>query len=295
MDRVECAGRALARAFGYGCAWDTRHTSGADAWSPKGEAEPCGVRFTGTLEDDDASAASDGLPLCRETETLHRAGDSVSTWLGKQNAAPNRLTPDQRRARAKLTPAERASLWAWERANPLTDGDDRDPRRPREFEHWKRTRAGAGVQVVRPLHNMDQCALEALASIPNPLQSVLLLFALQDGRYWSTVELYARAALPTSWHKGIPEGMFRLLTSPAKRTRAKALGMRETDWDDMSRPALMLFESWLERAADAFLMELERPAPITGSQGNGQPSEAWWRQPDMSAPVRGGPSTSPRP
>ena len=294
MDRVECAGRALARAFGYGCAWDTRHTSGADAWSPMGEAKPRGVRITGTLEDDDASAASDGLPVCRETETLHRAGDSVSAWLGKPDGDPRFLTPEQRRARAKLTPDERASLWDWERANPLTAGQQHNPRRPRELEHWKRTRAGAGVQVVRPLHDMDQCALEALAGISNPLQSILLLSALQDGRYWPTVELFARAVLPNHSHKGIPEGMYRMLTAPAKRSRAKSLGMRETDWDDMSRPALRLFESWLERAADAFLARLDKPLPTAGSQGNGQPSETWWRPPPVSADVRGGPSTSPR-
>ncbi len=294
MDRVECACRALARAFGYGCAWDTRHTSGTDAWSPMGEAKPRGVRITGTLDENDNSAASDGLPVCRETETLHRAGDSVSTWLGKPDADPRLLTPEQRRARAKLTAAECESLWSWERANPLTAGQQNNPRRPRELEHWKRTRAGLGVQVVRPLHNMDQCALEALAGIPNPLQSILLLSALQEGRYWPTVELYARAALPNGAHKGIPEGMYRLLTSPPKRTRAKSLGMRETVWDDMSRPALRLFESWLDRAADAFLIGLERPAPITGSQGSGQPTETWWRPPAVSAAVRGGPSTSPR-
>jgi hypothetical protein len=277
------------RAFGYGRAWDTRLTHGEDRWQPASEVT-ADLSLGGYMEEEEPSAVSDGLPVCRETETLQRAGESVSAWLGRSDAQT--LTPEQRRARAKLSPAQMESLWAWERANPLHKGQQRNPRRPREFEHWKRTRSGQGVQVVRPLHTMDQCAIEALAGIAKPLQSTLLLYALQDGRYWLTVERHARAMLPSEAHAGIPEGMFRLLTDPPKRARAKALKMRETEWDAMSRPALHLFESWIERAAETFMQQLDKPPPITGSQGNGHRAETWWRPIEPSAVVRGGPPAS---
>jgi hypothetical protein len=291
MDQVECAARILVRAFGYGRAWDTRHTHGEDRWEPATEVT-VELSLGGQIEEDEPSAASDGLPVCRETETLQRAGESVSAWMGRHDAQT--LTREQCRARAKLTPEQKKSLWAWELANPLHKGQQHNPRRPREFEHWKRTRSGPGVQVVRPLHTMDQCAIEALVGIPKPLQSTLLIYALQDGRYWPTVERYACASLPHAAHAGVPEGMFRLLTDPSKRLRAKELRMRETEWDAMSCPALRLFESWIERAANTFLQQLDKAAPVAGTQGNGHLSETWWRPVDQCADVRGGSPASSR-
>lgn len=282
MDRIECASRILARAFGYGRAWEARIMYGEGGWQPSGVERTAEVSLGGAMEDDEPSAITDGLPICRETETLQRAGESVSEWLGRPNAT--NLTPAQRRARAKLTPEQMADLWAWERANPLHKGQQHNPRRPREFEHWKRTRSGAGVRVVRPLHAMDQCALEALAGIPRPLQATLLLYALTDGRHWPTVERHARAVLPVEAHPGIAEGMYRLLKDPAKRQRSRELKMRETDWDAMSLPALRLFESWLDRAAARFMDQLDRPPPVTGGHTDGHRAETWWRPPHCPQP-----------
>lgn len=259
MDNVECAGRILARAFGCGRTWDTKYTWGGDHWGSSGE-EPSKMSLGGCVENDDSSPVSDGLTACRETETLERAGDSVSGWLGREGAHQYTLSPEQRRARVKLTREEMESLWAWERQNQLNVGQRNNPRRPRELEHWKRTRSGGGVRVVRPIHAMDQDALEALSCIPTPLQDILLLYALQDYSYWPNVERYARAALPPNAHAGIEEGMYRLLKYPPKRARAKEWQLRESEWDAMSRPALQLFESWIARAADKFLQQLERPA-----------------------------------
>lgn len=294
MDKVECAARILARAFGYGRAWETRYTFGEDQWRPSSDSATAEVALSGQVAEDEPSAVSDGLPVCRETETLQRASDSVSVWLGRPDAEPRTLTPEQRRERAKLTPERLEALWAWESANPLAKGQRSNPHRPREFEHWQRTRVGPGVQVIRPKHSMHQCALEALAGIPKPLQSTLLLYALQDGRFWPTIERYARATLPQTAHDGIGEGMYRLLKEPSKKARAQELRMRESTWAAMSDPALRLFESWVERAADAFLLQLDRPAPIAGSHGSGHRAETWWRPVEPSAAVRGGPPASPR-
>lgn len=277
MDKVETAARILARAHGYGRAWDTQYTYGEDRWRPSADTTTAEVTVGGDLEDEESPAITDGLPICKETETLQRASESVSTWLGRQNATE--LTPEQRKARASLTETQREALWAWERANPLAEGQKANPYRPKEFEHWKRTRSGRGVRVVRPIHSMDQCALEALVGIPKPLQATLLVYALQDARHWETVERYARAVLPEAAHRGIPEGMYRLLKEPSKRTRAKELRMRETEWDSMSRPALRLFEAWVERASTQFLQQLERQPRPSGSHGNGHRTETWWRPP----------------
>jgi hypothetical protein len=279
MDKVDLAARILARAFGYGRAWDTRYTYGDDEWLPSPEATTAEVVLGDSLEEVEPCAVSDGLSVCRETETLQRARDSVSAWLGREDAQAADLTREQVKARATLTDAQMRALWTWERAHPLTRRNDRSPYRPREFEHWKRTRAGRGVQVVRPMHGMNQCALEALAGIERPLQATLLVYALQDGSQWPTVERYARAVLPKSAHKGIPEGMYRLLKEPSKRTRAKELRMRVIEWDAMSAPALGLFESWVERAAGLFLQQLERQPRVAGSQSSGHRTETWWRPP----------------
>ena len=281
MDKLECAGRTLARALGYGSAWNAPHAVGEAAWKPAGEARPVGVSLGGVREAEADSAIDDGLPVCRETETLERASGSVSAWLGRPDTLPRNLTADQRRERAKRSTERMHELWAWEIANPVTRGQTNNPRRPREYEHWKRTKSGAGVQVVRPLHRMNQCALEALAGLPTPLQATLQLYATGDARQWPVVERYARACLQVAHHAGIAEGMFRLLTHPTARTRAKALRMREFEWNAKSLPALRLFESWAARAADAFLLALDSPLPMTGSQGSGHRTETWWRPPAL--------------
>lgn len=289
MDKVEQVARILARTFGYGTAWEAHVTSGADTWMPEAEGMPAAVRLTGSLEDDAQATVSDGLPVCRETETVERAGDSVSAWIGRQNAPEHFLTATQRRARAKLTPERCAELWAWEAANPLNLGQRGNPHSPREFEHWQRTQHGAGVHVARPQVRLNESALVALAALAKPLQATLLLYALGEERHWTTAQRYARACLPGVADDDIAEGMLRLLTEPSKRQRAKERTMRETEWDTRSLPALRLFESWLERAAAGFMQRLEGPEPITGSQGDGLPAETWWHPERLSADVRGGP------
>lgn len=281
MDNAECAARILARAFGYGQAWE--------------------ARLVNVPADDSPALAPDGLAVCHEAKTLERTGDSVSVWLGRQGAQDWQLTPEQRQARATLPPEERERLWAWERANPLAKGQQANPYRPREFDRWVSAKA---VQIMRPLNAMDTCALEALAGIPKPLQATLLLYALQDGRHWPTVETYARATLPASAHVGIPEGMFRLLVGRSVDSRARALKMRRADYVEMTTPALHLFEDWLQRASETFLAALDRPPPPAGSQGNAHTTQEWLRPPEMPAPVRlleglsahvrGPPPTSPK-
>jgi hypothetical protein len=93
----------------------------------------------------------------------------------------------------------------------------------------------------------------ALAGLDKPLQAILQVYALTDGRHWPTVERYARAALPKSAHAGIAEAMFRVLVHASHRDSAKRLRMRETDYKDMIRPALALFDRWLWLAADEFI------------------------------------------
>jgi hypothetical protein len=67
MDKVETAARVLARAFGYGRAWDTQYTYGEDQWQPSPEETTAEVALDGSLEGDELCAISDGLPVCRET------------------------------------------------------------------------------------------------------------------------------------------------------------------------------------------------------------------------------------
>lgn len=290
MDNLEIAGRMLAHAFGYGTAWQARYVQSAGEWAPVRESRPAGVSLGGQLEEDAGSAIADGLPICRESETLERASDSVSAWLGRQDA--HDPSPNQRRERAKLGPEKCAELWAWELANPLSKGQSANPYRPREYDHWKRTRSGAGVQVVRPMHQMHQCSLEALAGIPKPLQATLMLYATGDAAHYATAARFAHACLPLCDTEAMAEGMFRLLTCPSKRARSKERRMRESDWDEWSRPAFQLFQSWAQRAADAFLAALDKPPPTAGSQADGRRAETWWRP---SVADRGGPPTSPKP
>jgi len=174
MEKVEAAARIIARAFGHGCAWDTRVTHGEDAWQPTKVDRTPTVRLGAHVEDEPPSAVSDSLPVCRETEALERASDSASGWLGRRDADPSSLSPEQRRARSRTPLALQEAAWEWERANPLCKGQQANPHRPREFEHWNRTRAGAGVQVVRPLHAFPESAMAALTGIAKPMRSALL-------------------------------------------------------------------------------------------------------------------------
>lgn len=294
MDKVECAGRILARALGYGRPWSADIDSGSSNWRPVGEATPSAIVISAMLDDDPEPSTGDDLPVCRESETTERAGDSVSAFIGRRGTREARLTPEQRKARAKLSPDQCEELWGWEQANPLHAGQQGNPRRPRELEHWKRGQSGAGVRVVRPRHRMDTCSLRACAGLPKPLEAILTLYATGDVRQWEVVLRYARACLRGIEDDAIAEGMLRLLTEPAKRTRAKECGMRESAWDRWSIPALRLFDSWLERAADAFLSALERESPMGRSDGDALRSETWWHPHRLSADVRGGPPASPR-
>lgn len=259
MDSVERASRILARAYGYGSAWEARISfddEARDTWLPLGEETPAQLRIDGQVDDEAASAISDALPVFVESETLERAGDSVSVWIGRPNAPLRSLSRSQRTARSKLTPEQCAELWEWEAANPLNAGQRDNPRRPREHDHWKRTRYRRGVQIIRPRHRIDICALGALAGLPKPLQAMLLLYATGDPAQWAIVQRFARARLPEVADDALSEGMYRLLVNPAKKARAKELRMRETEWDAHSRPALQIYIEWLDCAANLFLGRL---------------------------------------
>lgn len=118
---------------------------------------------------------------------------------------------------------------------------------------WNRQIFGPHATAVTPKVDTSARAMIALAGLDKPLQAILQVYALTDGRHWPTVERYARAALPKSAHAGIAEAMFRVLVHASHRDSAKRLRMRETDYKDMIRPALALFDRWLWRAADEFI------------------------------------------
>lgn len=217
MDNLERAGRVLAQAFGYGSSWHPNNSYGTErAWNPDGGEKTRRVQLGGKFETDRISDHHI-LPIRKEV----------------------------RRASEKREPSipgvSELKRWSGEYLDW-----DKDRKRVRHV-------VGPKATAITPQVGPSDRAMIALAGIDKPLQSILMVYALTDGRHWPPVERYARERLPQSAHAGIEEAMFRVLKCASHRGRAKHLRMRETAYVDMIRPALCLFDDCLHRAADEFM------------------------------------------
>lgn len=211
MDNLECAGRILAQAFGYGSSWHPDRNFGTGrAWNPDGGEKTRRVQLGGTFEED-APEADDTLSIRREV----------------------RRSSEKREAH--VDGVRELKRWSGERIP------------------WNRQIIGPKVTAITPKVGASTRAMIALAGIGRPLQSMLLLYATVEGKHWPPVEKYARLRLPQADQAGIEEAMFRVLKHASHRERAKRLRMRETDYKQMIRPALALFDESLGRAADEYM------------------------------------------
>ncbi len=264
MDKLERAGRILARAFGCGDVWNPDREFGKRCdWRQEKDTTPS-IRLGGVIRRE-MPESDESLSILRETTTVERARDSVTAWLGNENALPQQLTREQRIARAKYTPEQLAEMWEWEARNPLTAGVRRtSANKPRELEKWaseripwKRNYVGGVATAIYPKVSPCEQALIALAGLPKPLQSILLMYALERGEHWPIIETCARSVLPASAHRGIMEAMYRILRKSSDAERARRYHMRRSDYVAAVRPAHALLEQWLRHAADSFAGRFE--------------------------------------
>lgn len=217
MENLERAGRVLAQAFGYGSSWHPDKSFGTErAWNREGGEKTRRVQLGGKFEEETRSA-DHILPIRREV----------------------RLPSENREL--SLSGVSEFKRWSGEYLDW-----DKDRKRVRHV-------VGPKATAVTPQVGPSDRAMIALAGVDKPLQSMLMVYAMTDGRHWPLVEQYARKRLPQSAHAGIEEAMFRILQSTSHRERAKHMRMRETAYVDMIRPAYCLFDDCLHQAADQFM------------------------------------------
>lgn len=218
MDNLECAGRILARAFGYGSSWHPDKNFDMDRpWTRDGGEKTRRVQLGGTFEERIPEAAN-AMPIRK-----------VVRMSSEKRDAP-------------VSGVSEFKKWSGE----YLDWDNATKR----VRHVVGQRATAVTPKVGPRDR----AMIALAGIDKPLQSILMVYSLMDGRHWPTVQRYARAALPNADHTGIDEAMFRILRKGSDESRAKHYKMRRIDYVAMIQPAERLLESWLERASAEYLV-----------------------------------------
>lgn len=234
-EAIERASRLIASAWGYGSAW---------------EATECPVdkarRFLRNGNESNP-AATPGLTMCRQSETLERVKHFAHRgWLERQ--------PD----------IVRKQVLAWERTNAHL-GSKRF--NVTEHEHWQPTKGTAAYPIVRPA----RAARMALGceSLKGPLADLLLLFALEDWSRWPNVRRYAVACLPRGdWDQAIDDVM-----RSVPQTRAGWLL-----WNWLDRAAFKFLEARMQTERTLAALETMQPSGelATGSQGKGHRSETWW-------------------
>lgn len=217
MDNLERAGRILARAFGYGSSWHPDNNFDMERpWSRDGGEKTRRVQLGGMFEEE--------IPEADNTLSIRKAV---------------RISSEKREA--PVPGVSEFKKWSGE----YLDWDNAKKR----VRHVVGPRSNAVTPKVGP---RDRTMI-ALAGIDKPLQAILMVYALTDGRYWPRVDQYARGQLAESDRAGIAEAMFRILKHATHRERAKILRMRETSYVEMIRPALCLFDSTLSRAGGEFM------------------------------------------
>lgn len=225
----------LARAYGYGQSWDRtegRLAIGGVSWEPTDARSGAG--------DEANPAASAGITLARETETLLLAGKAVNPKDKRQNQLMQRAPP-----------AQRAEALAWSEQNDLKDVNGKtSPYRVREFEHWKQS---GGVMFV-PTVPSSQKTLRALsrAKLAGPLRHMLLFAATHDLQHWAKVVPFAVASGHPAW---ACEEVAREFCGAKRTVRegAKDAGVRAEDWSREVRRARAWLDGWMERAGARLL------------------------------------------
>jgi len=217
----ERAAHILAQGFGYGSCWERNFKfSKPTAWR------------AGDAGDESTPAATAGLHVNRETETLELASRAIHPDAKKQ--------PKWVR---ELPEAERAEALAWSEQHRLHGIG--------EFERWKTATPSVCVPHVRS--GSEVAAALAMSRMPGPLRPLLLLYALQDETQGEVVLRYACAcgARPEIAR----DALVRVL-SPGRIPRGQAkpsLRMRRSEYSKQLRAIQARLEQWLHRAATEFL------------------------------------------
>lgn len=224
----EKAAHILALGFGYGSCWTRDYEF----------AKPTTWR-AGAAGDESSPAATNGLHIARETETLELASRAIHPKEKKQ--------PEWVKT---LSASERAKALAWSAEHSLSI-ESNGARRVREFEHWKTITSKVCVPHVRS--GADVSAALAMAHLPGPLLPLLLLYALEDRRQVEAVLRYACAcgARPEI----VRDALVRLLL-PAMVPRGQAkpsIRMRASEYRKQLHETSARLERWLRDAAAEFL------------------------------------------
>jgi len=234
-EAIDRASRLLASAWGCGSAWGAIEC-------PVDKAR----RFLRNGNESNP-AATPGLTMCRQSETLERVNQFAHRgWLERQ--------PE----------IVRKEVLAWERANA-----HRGAKRfnVTEHEHWQRTPKTAAYPLVRPSRT-TRLAL-ASKSLKGPLADLLLLFALEDWSRWPNVRRYAVACIPAAdWDRAIDDVMHSI-----PQTRSGWLL-----WRWLDRAAFEFLKARQEASETLAILESMQPSGefASGSQGHGHRAETWW-------------------
>lgn len=144
---------------------------------------------------------------------------------------------------------------------------------------WGRSASTTALPSFRP----DRDALAALARVEAVPGALLRVFALEDWQAWRVVEL---AALVVITGKGsreaVCDAMGRILwrvAAVSQDDRAKSIGMRASDYRQLTRKAEALLLRWLDRGARQLLAAIKgtgEPTHASGSDPCGFMRQGWW-------------------
>lgn len=237
----------LAQAYGAGQSFDragARYVLSSTGWEPTDPRTGEG--------DESRPAASPGLSLVRETETLLRASRAI-----------NEKDREQKRLLARATSAVVEEARRWSDAHSLRKPGRGNPYRVTEFDTWTRAEGIAfvpmnpsGAKVVRALSR---------AGLTGPFPHLLLFAATHELSHWRKVEPFLIACGHPAWACDVVAleffGLDRTIADGAKAAGVRA----ETYLRERDR-ARRRVDGWLERAAPRIAERLHESGSLVGEE-----------------------------
>lgn len=246
-DAVTRGIQLLAQAYGAGQSYDrtgARFVLSSSGWDPTDTQIGEG--------DGSRPAASSGLSLVRETETLLRAGRAINE---KDREQKRLLT------RAPAAEVEKARLWS--ESHSLRKRGRGTPYPVTEFDTWTRA---PGVLFV-PVNPSGAKVVRALsrAGLTGPFPHLLLFAATHELSHWRKVEPFLVACGHPEWACDVVAleffGLDRTIADGAK-----AAGVRAETYSRERDRARARVDGWLDSAAPRIAERLHESGSLIGEE-----------------------------
>lgn len=141
----------------------------------------------------------------------------------------------------------------------------------------------SATTTALPSFHADRDAIAAMGRVEAVPGALLRVYSLEDWRAWPVVELAALVCITGKGSReAVCDAMGRILwrvAAVSQDDRAKSIGMRASDYRQLTRKAEALLMRWLDRGARQLLAALKgtgEPTHASGSDPCGFRRQGWW-------------------